>query len=180
VMGTYNIARLFGPHMVLASTCKAADPETVYGCSKLVAERIALAAGGRVVRLVNVLHSPGSVTEIWNNTPVNESLPVCDATRLFIDKEQAMALLIGALTWPSGRYGPGVTRVQHMDDVAASLWPDRPLRRVPLRRGDRRHERLVAQCEQVHTWQPGVLRIVGPHDPATEEDDVHAAAVVQR
>jgi FlaA1/EpsC-like NDP-sugar epimerase len=74
VRGTAAVVAAFGERVVLASTCKAADPATVYGASKLIAERIVLNAGGRVVRFVNVLGSSGSVLDLWARVPVTESV----------------------------------------------------------------------------------------------------------
>jgi UDP-N-acetylglucosamine 4,6-dehydratase len=168
VQGTANVTAVFGERVVVASTCKAADPETVYGASKLIAERLVLGAGGRVVRLVNVLGSPGSVTEIWDAVPESEPLPVCDASRLFMDADVAARLFVEALDWPTGRYASLRFRERHMLAIASELHGPRPTVHVPLRRGDRRHERLLAECERPQVWQPGVLRITGQHDPVTE------------
>ena len=172
VNGTANVIRAFGPNAVIASTCKAADPETVYGCSKLIAERIALQAGARVVRLVNVLGSAGSVTDIWDAIPEDESLPVCDATRLFITAGQAAELIVSALGWRSGRYAPRRLVERRMVEVAATLYPGRSRKTVPLRRGDRQHERLLAACEYALPLQESVdaVRIVGQHDPRIERE----------
>jgi FlaA1/EpsC-like NDP-sugar epimerase len=167
VHGTANVVKAFGPRCVVASTCKAADPETVYGASKLIAERIALEAGAKVVRLVNVLGSPGSVTDIWAQVPDDEPLPVCDATRLFIETDTAARLFVDALDWPTGRYGPAGVRRRLMVEVASAMHPDRDLGWIPLRRGDRREERLLAACERGEMWEPGVVRITGQHDPTT-------------
>lgn len=165
VWGTANVAQVFGQNMVLASTCKAADPETVYGCSKLIAERLVLDAGGRVARLVNVLGSVGSVTEIWDAIPDAEPLPVCDATRLFIENGEASKLIVDCLEWPPGRYGPRNARERHMSAVAGTLYPHREQLNIPLRRGDRKKERLLAACEHAVFWTPTSVRIVGTHDP---------------
>jgi FlaA1/EpsC-like NDP-sugar epimerase len=178
VRGTANVVAVFGARCVVASTCKAADPETVYGASKLIAERIALEAGARVVRLVNVLGSPGSVTDIWAQVSPDEPLPVCDATRLCIFPDYAARLFVDVLDWPTGRYAPSgpTVRVTHMDDIAARLYPGRDLMRVSLRRGDRQHERLTAACESVEQWAPGVVRITGQHDPVRRELPAAVAA----
>jgi FlaA1/EpsC-like NDP-sugar epimerase len=167
VHGTANVVAVFGARCVVASTCKAADPETVYGASKLIAERIALEAGARVVRLVNVLGSPGSVTDIWAQVPSDEPLPVCDATRLFMDPLTAAKMFVAALDWPTGRYAPLNVRRMSMDKVAHQLHPGRPTDRAPLRRGDRQHERLLARCEDAEPfWRTTyAVRITGQHDP---------------
>jgi FlaA1/EpsC-like NDP-sugar epimerase len=169
VRGTANVVAVFGARAVVASTCKAADPETVYGASKLIAERIALEAGARVVRLVNVLGSPGSVTDIWAQVPPDEPLPVCDATRLFMDADTAARLFVDALDWPTGRYAPLAPRWLTLDQLAHRLYPGRPTDRVPLRRGDRQYERLRAACERgAPFWRAtDVVRIAGQHDPVS-------------
>lgn len=175
VRGTANVATVFGPDVILASTCKAADPETVYGCTKLIAERIVLEHGGTVIRLVNVLGSPGSVTDIWDQIPHREPLPVTDCTRLFMKLEDTVDMFVRALEWPAGRYGPAYPRARHMDQIAEELHPDRLIVRIPRRRGDRETERLFAACETREKWQKNVLRIVGPHDPA-RSNQTRAAA----
>lgn len=164
VTGTANVCAVFGGRAVIASTCKAADPETVYGASKLLAERVGLLAGARVVRLVNVLGSSGSVTEIWDRVPAGSPLPVCDATRLFMTADQAAELFVSALEWPTGRYGPRDARHLHIDELAAELHPGRETVRIPLRRGDRRHERLLADCEHDSAWSDRVVSITAVHD----------------
>ena len=166
VQGTANVVEAFGPRVVLASTCKAADPETVYGSSKLIAERIVLCAGGRVVRFVNVLGSRGSVTDIW--AAVDGPLPVCNALRLFISDEEAAELITEAINWPTGRYGPRFPRSAWMHEIGYELYPDREQINIPLRRGDRREERLCAACERAEKWSENVVRIVGQHDPREE------------
>src|SRR5262245_20397675 len=46
-VGTANILAAAGDaHVITVSTCKACDPETAYGASKLLAERLTLEAGG--------------------------------------------------------------------------------------------------------------------------------------
>jgi FlaA1/EpsC-like NDP-sugar epimerase len=49
VLGTENVldaASVVGARVILASTCKAADPETAYGFSKALCERMVLSEGG--------------------------------------------------------------------------------------------------------------------------------------
>jgi FlaA1/EpsC-like NDP-sugar epimerase len=148
VVGTGNVVRAV-PRVVLASTCKAASPITCYGASKLIAERAVLNAGGSVVRLVNVLGSSGSVTEIWKAIPEHEPIPVANCDRMFMEPDHAARLLVGALFRPPGRYGPNGVASVHMDVVARRLYPGRPKVRIPLRNGDRPVERLANEYERV-------------------------------
>lgn len=163
VNGTANVVSAFHDRVVLASTCKAADPETVYGCSKLIAERLVLGAGGRVCRLVNVLGSPGSVTDIWNAIPEADPIPVCKARRMFIGPDEAASLICDAILWPVGRYAPENPRLRTMDQIAEEVHPGRPTIEIPLRRGDRQDERLFSNCEQPAEWT-GAMKIVNQHD----------------
>ena len=71
VLATHNVveaAKAVGVEdgrLLFGSTCKAAAPETVYGATKLLGERIALRADYSAVRYGNVLGSTGSVLELW-------------------------------------------------------------------------------------------------------------------
>lgn len=149
------------PLVVLASTCKAADPATCYGASKLICERMVLNHGGRVLRLVNVLGSSGSVAEIWAAVPEDQPLPVTNCFRMFMEPEQAAGLLVRALYQPSGRYAPAQVRsYAHMRDLAATLYPGRPTVEVPLRFGDRQRERLIAEGEAMVFHDDEFMRVV--------------------
>lgn len=165
VLGTRNVVERFGPNVVLASTCKAADPMTAYGASKLIAERIVLNAGGRVVRLVNVWGSSGSVAETWCQLPDSDPLPVVDeCSRMWMTPMDAVTILTLALQWPAGRYAPAVEPARTMREVAEVIDPGRAIRSIPPRRGDRPVERLVAEYEWSNSWCPGVIKIEHPAD----------------
>lgn len=159
-----DAATEIGARVVTASTCKACDPETVYGSTKLVAERLTLNAGGVVIRFHNIPEAGGNVLRLWESLPANEPLPVCDAWRYFLPMEQAVDLATKALTLPSGRYmvNPGTPR--WIPALAADLYPDRAQQQIPLRRGDRYREPLHAACE---TTEPAVdlVRVRSPYDP---------------
>lgn len=157
VRGTANVARVV-PRVVLASTCKAAAPITCYGASKLIAERVVLNAGGTVVRLVNVLGSSGSVTDIWEQVPGGEPLPVTNCERMFIAPDAAARLLVDALDFPPGRYGPWAER-RSVRSLAAELYPGRPTVGIPLRNGDRPFERLLNDDEEATFVDGGLVRI---------------------
>lgn len=164
VRGTANVAARYGNRLVLASTCKAADPMTAYGASKLIAERVALNAGGRVVRFVNVLGSVGSVAQMWADTPDDEPLTVMDCQRMWMSPAEAVRLMVAAMGWPSGRYALDVPEPEAVHEMASRLFPNRELVWAPVRRGDRVRERLVAEAERREPWIPGAVRIIHPFD----------------
>jgi FlaA1/EpsC-like NDP-sugar epimerase len=166
-IGTRNVlaaARTVGARVVTASTCKACDPETAYGASKLIAERLTLNAGQRVARFYNVVESCGNVFRLWEG--VTGPIPVTTCSRFLISLDEATALIILALVQPSGRYTVEPGERQYMRDVARRLYPQRQLRHLETRRGDREHEPRMAHCEASHTLPNGLVQITSPHDPA--------------
>jgi FlaA1/EpsC-like NDP-sugar epimerase len=64
IWATKELRSEYLPKIVLASTCKSCDPETVYGASKLIAERLILNSGNSVVRFYNVIETAGNVFQI--------------------------------------------------------------------------------------------------------------------
>jgi FlaA1/EpsC-like NDP-sugar epimerase len=173
VLGTRNVLAHVpdGCLVVTASTCKACEPETAYGASKLVAERVTLNAGGSVARFYNVVESSGNVFETWEQLDADEPIPVTPCRRFFISLAEAVSLVIWTAILPPARYGfdPGAAREMH--DVATDLYPDRVVKSVPPRRGDRIAEPLAARHERVEQdAQTGLLRIVGAHDLAATDD----------
>lgn len=162
--GTLNVLEFAPPgSVVLASTGKAANPETAYGASKLLAERAVLNAGGKVARFYNVRETSGNVFRLWETLPENYPIPFTSCYRYFISLEQAVDLLIRAADLPSGRYAadPGDQRFMKM--VAQETYPGRELRRIDARRGDRIREPLCATSEQVEAGD-GILTIRSRHD----------------
>jgi FlaA1/EpsC-like NDP-sugar epimerase len=178
VLGTRNVLAHApeGSHVVTASTCKACEPETAYGASKLVAERVTLNAGGSVARFYNVVESSGNVFEIWSQLDPSEPIEVTPCRRYFISLAEAVSLVVWTAILPPARYGFDPGRPREMHDVAADLYPDRVLRSVPPRRGDRIAEPLAARHEQVEQdARPSLLRIVGAHDLVATDDRLEPA-----
>lgn len=164
-IGTQNI--LDGAEysrVIFASTCKACDPETAYGASKLIAERMVLNAGGVVIRFHNIPESSGNVFRLWESLPPDQPLPVTDCWRYFTPLEKAVELLLAAATLEPGRYCVEPGDPEWIPRVAERLYPGRPRVVIPRRRGDRYREPLHALCEEAIEHGPW-LRIVSPHDP---------------
>lgn len=178
ITGTANVlaaARQYGARVVLASTCKACDPETAYGASKLIAERMVLNADGVVVRYFNIPESSGNVFRLWEQLPLTAPIPWTHCWRYFVPLDRCVDLTVAAANFPTGRYAPDPGSPRHMRDVAADLYPGRELVEVPLRRGDRRKEPLTSACEEARQFG-GHLVITGPHDPLPEAATVEVAA----
>ena len=101
---TIRAAREVGARLLLVSSDKAADPRSVMGATKRLAELVAVYQRSRlfrpvVVRFGNILGSSGSVVEIMANTVrAGRNVPVTDpaATRFFMTAEEAVSLIIKA------------------------------------------------------------------------------------
>jgi FlaA1/EpsC-like NDP-sugar epimerase len=101
---TIRAAREVGARLLLVSSDKAADPRSVMGATKRLAELVAVYQRSRlfrpvVVRFGNILGSSGSVVEIMaNRVRAGENVPVTDpaATRFFMTAEEAVSLIIKA------------------------------------------------------------------------------------
>jgi FlaA1/EpsC-like NDP-sugar epimerase len=178
VLGTRNVLAHApdGCHVVTASTCKSCEPETAYGASKLVAERVTLNAGGSVARFYNVVESSGNVFEIWGQLAPDEPLLVTPCRRYFISLAEAVSLVLWTAILPPARYGFDPGSAREMREVAADLYPGRTMQSVPPRRGDRLVEPLAARHEQVeNSAVAGLLRIVGAHDLAATDGRLEPA-----
>lgn len=167
VTGTENVLRWSqGAKVVMASTCKAANPETVYGASKLIAERMVLNAGGVVARFFNVRETSGNVFRLWEELPEDQPLPVTECYRYFISVEQAVYLLLACMELPSGRYAVEPGPPSYMPHEALRAYPGRPTVVVPPRRGDRVQEPIFSSCERSMPVEGynGIFKIVSHHD----------------
>lgn len=164
--GTRNVLDYapVGCRVVTASTCKACDPETAYGATKLIAERLTRNAGQTVARFHNVVDSAGNVFEAWADLDSDASIPVTDCWRYLISSSEAVSLLLCAAAGEPGRYQLDVCESRYMPDVARDLYPLRERVVIPRRRGDRAREPWKAWCEEALTGG-GLARIVSPYDP---------------
>lgn len=178
VQGTKHVldwCERVGARCVVASTCKACDPETAYGASKLVAERMALNAGQAVARYYNVVETSGNVFEIWAHDPT--FLRYTPAKRRFTSRFEAIQLTLWVAAFGgNGRYTLTHTVSRDMRDVLADVYPNGDYagqyKQIPLRRGDRVEEPRHAACEQMeevagYEW---ISRVVNPHDPLDRKE----------
>lgn len=168
-LGTFNLvqaARVVGAKIILASTCKACNPETVYGATKLAAERLVLNNGGWVARFYNVVETSGNVFRLWEDqTLMGQALTVMPCNRYFMSLDEAVHLLLAIPGEEPGRYvhAPGDKR--YMPNVAQALYPNASLTHVPRRRGDRSDEPMYAAQETFKLGFTGSLATVtSPHD----------------
>ena len=171
VHGTHYVCSRAEAHgvrnVLVASTCKAVEPETVYGSSKLIAERIALNSGYTVARFFNVIDSAGNVFAIWRER-MEAGLPleVTPCTRYFISGEEAVSYLVHLLGRPGGaRYAPFPGEA--ITTMELSRWfagADYPVTEIPARRGDRLVEPLHGSRETFELLDESLMVIENAHD----------------
>lgn len=170
IEGTANVlaAAPDGCRVILASTCKAANPETAYGASKLIAERMVLNAGHSVARFYNVRQASGNVFEIWAG--MEPPLPATPCYRYFITMQQAVGLLLRVAELPPGRYTLDPGDSCRMANEAAMLVGRENVTMISPRRGDRLREPRMATGEWIEAVGGGVERVFSHHDGSASAD----------
>jgi FlaA1/EpsC-like NDP-sugar epimerase len=167
VLGTQNVVQAAAEsgtaRLLLISTDKAAEPRSILGATKRLAEMIVQAnADGKMnvcsVRFGNVLGSRGSLLavvaeQIEHGEPVTVTDP--DVTRFFMTVEEAVGLVLSAA--PMGEFGETfvldmgepVRIVDLVRRYAEQLRvPDVQIHFTGLRPGEKLHETLFGELEQ--------------------------------
>lgn len=163
--GTLNLLKFYpNAKHILCSTCKSCNPETVYGASKLIAERLVINHGGSIARFYNVIETSGNVFEIWNSQQGTIDV-VSKCNRYFITLDEAVSLLMFAIKF-EGRFMVNVPEIRNMLDVANAIYPEREKNVVPPRRGDRVNEKRFADHEFVSSQKvhDDLIKVCSPND----------------
>lgn len=191
ITGTVNVARACVVEgvrrAVLLSTDKAACPNTLYGATKLCAERLWLAsnvyAAGTPTRLAatrygNVLGSTGSVVPVWRAQAARgEALTMTDPamTRFWMPMDAAVALVLLALSEMRGGevFVPkiGAASISTLADAVAPNTHKAWRRLTGLRPGEKMHEMLVSAEEARHTHDAGTHYVIEPEERTWGEVD---------
>jgi FlaA1/EpsC-like NDP-sugar epimerase len=182
--------------IIFTSSDKAVHPTNVMGASKLVGERIAIAANKRngttviaCTRFGNVAGSRGSVLPVFCKQiaaggPVTLTSP--DMTRFFMTKEVAVALVVQSMVHA---YGGEIfvtkmhaIRIGDLADVMICLLaplmghrPEQiPIEVIGLRPGEKLYEELVSEEELTRTFAVDDYLISQPlpHGGVDDEDTV--------
>lgn len=158
VIGTRNVLDSAGKNLgkiVIVSTDKAVNPINVYGATKMLAEKLAIAAAKRgvpvcVTRWGNVIDSRGAVLEFFTRLPKGQPTPITDTrmTRFWITLEEACRFV----GWVIQKGEPGWIYVPRLPsfrvvDLAMALRPEEEIEVVGVRPGEKLHEVLIAYEE---------------------------------
>lgn len=153
--------------VVALSTDKAVNPVNLYGGTKLVSDKLFIAANAyagnkdicfSIVRYGNVAGSRGSVIPIFHNIIQNggTELPVTDfrMTRFWISLQQGVELVIKALEEAKG----GETFISKIPsfkvtDLAEAMLPGCKMREVGIREGEKLHEIMVTVEDSLQAYE---------------------------
>lgn len=167
--------------VVALSTDKAVNPINLYGGTKLVSDKLFIAANAytgkngcifSVVRYGNVAGSRGSVIPIWKRLldSGNTKLGVTDMrmTRFWITLEQGVELVFKALEESKG----GETYISkipsfHIGDLAKAMClnaagVDGELEEIGIREGEKLHEVMVTKDDSRSTYEYDKHYIIYP------------------
>ena len=153
--------------VVALSTDKAVNPVNLYGGTKLVSDKLFIAAnayaGDRdvcfsIVRYGNVAGSRGSVIPFFRGLIAQgkDELPItdCRMTRFWISLEQGVELVVKALAEAKG----GETFISKIPsfkitDLAQAMLPGCKMPEVGIREGEKLHEVMVTAEDAPHTYE---------------------------
>lgn len=163
--------------VVALSTDKAVNPVNLYGGTKLVSDKLFIAANAysgqrdtrfAIVRYGNVAGSRGSVIPFFRSLVESgeRELPITDfeMTRFWITLEQGVQLVIKALGESKG----GETFIAKIPsfkitDLAKAILPDCVLKEVGIREGEKLHEVMITKEDSLYTYEYDQHFIVYPH-----------------
>ena len=163
--------------VVALSTDKAVNPINLYGGTKLVSDKLFVAANAysgtkdvrfSIVRYGNVAGSRGSVIPFFQNIVKNggDKLPITDyrMTRFWISLAEGVRLVIKALEEARG----GETFISKIPsfkitDLAQAIQPGCEMPEVGIREGEKLHEVMVTREDSAMTYEYEKHYIVYPH-----------------
>jgi len=180
--------------IVALSTDKAVNPVNLYGGTKLVSDKLFIAAnayvGARntafsIVRYGNVAGSRGSVIPFFRSLVENGRtlLPITDyrMTRFWITLEQGIDLVLKALREAIGGE-IFISKIPSfkISDLAQAILPNCEMTEVGVREGEKLHEVMVTKEDSLSTYEFTKHYIIYPHGDLHKYDLKDAKKVKDR
>ncbi len=162
--------------VIALSTDKAVNPVNLYGGTKLVSDKLFVAANAysgtkdicfAIVRYGNVAGSRGSIIPLFHNIIKNggTELPITDMrmTRFWISLTEGVELVIKALREAKG----GETFISkipsfRVPDLAEAMLPGCKIKEIGIRPGEKLHEIMVTTEDSFNTYEYDKHYIVYP------------------
>lgn len=149
--------------VVALSTDKAAAPINLYGATKLVSDKLFVAANNikgtqdirfSVVRYGNVMGSRGSVIPFFMNKKEEGVIPIThkDMTRFNISLEDGVEMVLWAIENGLGReiFVPKIPSYK-IETVAKAIAPKARLEYIGIRPGEKLHEEMITESDSYNT-----------------------------
>lgn len=150
--------------VVALSTDKASSPINLYGATKLVSDKLFVAANHyskpegpkfSVVRYGNVMGSRGSVIPFFKSIQEGQSLPITDArmTRFMITLDQGVDLVSTAFdTMVGGEVYVKKIPSMNIMDIAKAVRPELETQEIGIRPGEKLHEQMIGSEDAPYTF----------------------------
>jgi len=162
--------------VVALSTDKAAAPINLYGATKLVSDKLFIAANNikghrdlrfSVVRYGNVMGSRGSVVPFFMNKRNEGVLPIThmEMTRFNISLEEGVGMVMYAIENALGGeiFVPKIPSYK-IDVLARAIAPSCKLVDIGIRPGEKLHEEMITPSDSYNTIDAGTYYIILPSD----------------
>lgn len=169
--------------VVALSTDKAAAPINLYGATKLVSDKLFVAANNirgtnpitfSVVRYGNVMGSNGSVIPFFLKKRKDGVLPIThpEMTRFNITLESGVEMVLHALdkAWGGELFVPKIPSYR-ITDIAEAIGPDCEKEIIGLRPGEKIHEEMITTSDSFYTYDLGKYYTILPSQHQWKLDD---------
>jgi UDP-N-acetylglucosamine 4,6-dehydratase len=160
--------------VVALSTDKAAAPINLYGATKLVSDKLFIAANNMkghrdlrfsVVRYGNVMGSRGSVIPFFMNKAKEGVIPIThkDMTRFNISLEDGVEMVLWAIEHAIGSelFVPKIPSYK-IETIAKAIAPNAVLEDVGIRPGEKLHEEMITISDAMNTIDIGKYYAILP------------------
>jgi UDP-N-acetylglucosamine 4,6-dehydratase (inverting) len=168
--------------VIALSTDKAAAPINLYGATKLVSDKLFIAANNikgkrnlrfSVVRYGNVMGSRGSVIPFFLQKAKNgNSLPIThkDMTRFNISLEDGVEMVLWAIENAIGSeiFVPKIPSYK-IETVAKAIAPNAILEDIGIRPGEKLHEEMITESDSYNTIEFEKYYAILPADALKEK-----------
>ncbi|MGF1587438.1 MAG: UDP-N-acetylglucosamine 4,6-dehydratase (inverting) [Bacteroidales bacterium] len=168
--------------VIALSTDKAAAPINLYGATKLVSDKLFIAAnnikGGldirfSVVRYGNVMGSRGSVIPFFmEKVKTGNILPIthCDMSRFNISLEDGVDLVLWAIENAIGGelFVPKIPSY-NIETLAKAIAPNARFEYVGMRPGEKMHEEMITESDSYNTIEFDRYYAILPSDANKEK-----------
>ncbi|MEM6516368.1 MAG: polysaccharide biosynthesis protein [Bacteroidota bacterium] len=170
--------------VVALSTDKACKPESIYGASKLISDRLFISANSfkneaetkfTVVRCGNIFGSTGSIVPYFKDRlKKSQTLPITDdrMSRFNISNQNAVELIFYALenTWGGELFVPKSSSYRIID-LAKAICEDCKISIIGKRPGEKLFEEMISNDDSHRTYDLKKCFAILPNKPRWNLDD---------